>query len=185
MRTALAALARPAARAVHIRRTGPASPSRTTRRSISFRKISSMTDCRECAATATAVPRCPARSASRPRAGSTHCGPKSAAPACPAMSNAAWRERGMGWRCWRDSSSPRTRGTIRRALSIGAPALDTSSNKTTGIMGPCVRRDDAIAEERSAHAVTACAKSSSSSSSSTGEKVLSGLVESVIGLRLP
>ena len=35
------------------------------------------------------------------------------------------------------------------------------------------------------YAVTACAKSSSSSSSSTGEKVLSGLVESVIGLRLP
>src|SRR5260370_895089 len=36
-----------------------------------------------------------------------------------------------------------------------------------------------------AHAVTACARSSSSNSSSTDEKVLSGLVESVIGLRLP
>jgi hypothetical protein len=38
---------------------------------------------------------------------------------------------------------------------------------------------------RSVYAVTACAKSSSSSSSSTGAKVESGLVESVIGLRLP
>ena len=35
------------------------------------------------------------------------------------------------------------------------------------------------------YAVTACAKSSSSTSSSIDENVLSGLVESVIGLRLP
>ncbi len=120
MRTALAALARPAARAVRIRRTGPASPSRTTRRSISFRNNSSTTDCRECAVTATAVPRYQARSGLRPHAGSTQCGLKSAEPACPAMSNAAWRESGMGWRCWLEplnGSSPRTRGPIPRDLS--------------------------------------------------------------------
>src|SRR5947207_1621514 len=32
------------------------------------------------------------------------CGPKCAAPACPAMSNARWRESGTDCRYWRDAS---------------------------------------------------------------------------------
>ena len=48
------------------------------------------------------------------------------------------------------------------------------------VMGPCFRRDDVRT-----YAVTASTRSSSSISSSIGAKVESGLVESVIGLRLP
>ena len=44
-----------------------------------------------CAARAIAVRRCRARSAKRRRARSTRCGPRCAAPACPAMPNARWR----------------------------------------------------------------------------------------------
>jgi hypothetical protein len=145
-----AAPARPAAPAARIRRTGRGSPPRTTRRSISFRQSSSTRNCRECAATEIGARRCRARSAWRRRAGFTQCGPKSAEPACPAMSSAKWREDGTACRF-----SARRRESIGDGLKL-----------------------------RSLHAVAAWAKSSSNSSS-IGENVLSGLVESVIGLRLP
>jgi hypothetical protein len=99
--------ARPAALAARIRRTGRASPPKTMRRSISFRKNSSTKGCRECAVTANAVRRCQARSAWRPPAQSMPCGPKFAGPACPAMSNVRWRDGGMGCRRSRDFSSRR------------------------------------------------------------------------------
>jgi hypothetical protein len=143
--------ARPAARAARIRRTGRDSPPRTTRRSISFRRNSSTRDCRECAATAIDARRCRARSAWRRHAGFTRCGPKSAEPACPAMSNAKWREDGTA--CRRSHHSDRSCRRSPRRRGYG-------------------------------YAVRASAKSSSNSSS-IGENVLSGLVESVIGLRLP
>src|SRR5882757_10956914 len=94
------ARARPAARAVPIRRTGRASPPRTIRRSTSFRQNSSTTDCRECVATASDARRCQARSALRPHAGSMRRGRRFAEPACPAIPNATWRGAGMGCRCW-------------------------------------------------------------------------------------
>jgi len=90
------------------------------------------------------------KSAWRRRAGFTQCGPKSAEPACPAMSSAKWREDGTACRF-----SARRRELIGDGLKL-----------------------------RSLHAVAAWAKSSSNSSS-IGANVLSGLVESVIGLRLP
>ena len=55
----------------------------------------------------------------------------------------------------------------------------------TVVMDPGVRRDDVRRNYVIDHAVAACSKSSPSNSSSTGEKVLSGLVASVIGLRPP
>jgi hypothetical protein len=142
--------AKPAAPAVRIRRIGRGSPPRTTRRSISSRQSSSTKDCRECVATGIGARRCRARSAWRHRAGFTRCGPKSAEPACPAMSNAKWRE---------DDTACRFSAQHRELKGDGLKL-------------------------RPLHAVAAWAKSSSNSSS-IGENVLSGLVESVIGLRLP
>ena len=107
--------ARPAARAVRIRKTGRALRPRTTPHSISFLKTSSTKGNQGCAATATAVRRCQAGSASRPRARFMLCGPKCAGPACPAMSNAAWHGGDMGFRRWFKSnpSSLRKQGPQR------------------------------------------------------------------------
>ena len=167
--------------AVRIRKTGHASRPRTTPRSISSRNNSSTRDNRGCAATATAARRCQAGSGLGPRASFTPFAPKCAGPACPAMSNAAWRGGGMGCRRWASLGSfPRTRGPIPRDLSITRPGRHLPKQLKLVVMGPCVRRADSY----DSYAVTASAKSSSSSSS-TGANVESGLVESVIGLRLP
>src|SRR5258707_15860569 len=53
------------------------------------------------------------------------------------------------------------------------------------VVDPGVRRDDARRNYVIDHAAAACSKSSPSNSSSTGEKVLSALVESVIGFNPP
>jgi hypothetical protein len=183
--------AKPAAPAVRIRRIGRGSPPRTTRRSISSRQSSSTKDCRECVATGIGARRCRARSAWQHRAGFTRCGPKSAEPACPAMSNAKWRE---------DDTACRFSARLKRFPAKACPGLDpgwipvrvkkTRQNKK---LEPSFRfnRNEGSRELngdglklRPLHAVAAWAKSSSNSSS-IGENVLSGLVESVIGLRLP
>ncbi len=171
--------ARPAAHAVPIRRTGRGSPPRTTPRSIAFRKSSSTRNCRACAATETAARPCQARSGLRPRAEFMLIGPKSAEPACPAIPNARWR--GDGTACRRSRSRPcESRDPYAATFQSGDGADAFCKQSTLVVMGPCFRRDDV---ERN-YALAAWANSSSSSSS-TGENVLSGLVESVIGLRLP
>ena len=105
--------------AVRIRKTGHASRPRTTPRSISSRKNSSTRDNRGCAATATAARRCQAGSGLGPRASFTPFAPKCAGPACPAMSNAAWRGGGMGCRRWASLGSfPRTRIGVKMLVSF-------------------------------------------------------------------
>ena len=46
------------------------------------------------------------------------------------------------------SSSPRTRGPIRRGLADLAQWLTASAQQTTVVMGPCVRRDDGESSPR-------------------------------------
>gem|GEM_PF-6684929 len=84
------------------------------------------------------------------------------------MSNATWRVDGTGCRCWQN----------RRVGKDALRAVPTISVRIK--MVGSLR----LAHPTENYAVTASAKSSSSSSS-IGEKVESGLVESVIGLRLP
>src|SRR5947209_12665760 len=115
------------------------------------------------------------------------CGPKCAAPACPAMSNARWRESGTDCRYWRDAS----REAVARMKPTGranARPMTGSAQSGTALAG-CDRVPGYAALHPGLrwlrYAVTASARSSSSISSSIGLKVESGLVESVIGLRPP
>ena len=145
--------------------------------------------CRECAATAIAVRRCQARSARRRPAPSMRCGPRYAGPACPAISNARWRENGTGWRCWCNNTHrcrPGDAGTHTPRPDCWKRKITTSVETISagGYGSRCAFASTARTTCGETYAVTASARSSSSRSS-IGAKVESGLVESVIGLRLP
>jgi len=83
----------------------------------------------------------------------------------------------MGCRCWFNRRPCESRDPYAAAYQSGDGADAFCKQSALVVMGPRFRGDD----ERN----YAVAANSSSSSSSTGENVLSGLVERVIGLRLP
>src|SRR6266566_7559914 len=103
-----------------------------------------MQDCRECAATASDVRRCQARSAWRRRARFMPYGPKSAGPACPATSNAQWRGGGTDYRCWPDFACVPANTGIHTPCSIAVMiAADIFCDNPGRWLPPAFAGDDA------------------------------------------
>src|SRR5438445_11919242 len=110
------------------------------------------------------------------------CGPRYAGPACPAIPNARWRGSGMGCRSWCECVVPALSRDPHRVIHQSEDGV--RNLRKINFCGYGSRLKAGTTVERR-QAVTASTRSSSSKSSSIGAKVESGLVESVIGLRLP